>query len=695
MANNIFETITPVKPKVLAEERLYVYVPKATTTTKGIASYDSKDFELPSGVVKLKRNNPFETEALVKLNAKDFVRTDGVVKMVWPIAGEASAETGNTNGYGLVKIKSNGYLKFENGELDADYDKFKTDLEENVKPTYGGRYNGFADYNDYVDMHGLARKDADGNILLKLSKDAIGLDKVENKAFNEYVYDDFSDNIKTKVATLLEGKVDKTTWNRLFSDWADKNAQITTPHSWLEYLDAEQKSLRDSIGTASLFLGFFETLDQLLLAHPAGVEYEKSLAYITATKTYWAIRQTADGYEWYDTYIDDGTFYERMETDVSALRPNGLVGSIGSSGKWVQSDHVHPSDTRKVDKTLLQSMNLTVTSNIPSGNDFNVKFWNKNASGAYAENPLTDLTINIPYVRTSKYLHNWAGSLNQFLAPKNETYWAASAAEFDNLDMNSIPNGSLLIVDDGEDAEPGAFVNIAQLDRQGIEVDSLSPERFIITEKDIDLKGLVLTVDVNSNKYKTVGLALTHPNTAGHDPLIVVKPRANGNTIAEKYFKANKLLTFEIDGTPIETMYNSNNVLRTSDGDNNNILPTNRLLITVDGNKVSTFNTGTIENKVIVTDGAEGIKAINLEPNKIVMTGSNGQLSYFDMSVANVGKVIGVSANGTPTLVSQTEIPTSLPVMSFTTNPTVAQANTALVFADPEGKYIDGCLYLY
>ena len=28
MANNIFETITPVKPKVLAEERVYVYVHK-------------------------------------------------------------------------------------------------------------------------------------------------------------------------------------------------------------------------------------------------------------------------------------------------------------------------------------------------------------------------------------------------------------------------------------------------------------------------------------------------------------------------------------------------------------------------------------------------------------------------------------------------------------------------------------------
>ena len=173
------------------------------------------------------------------------------------------------------------------------------------------------------------------------------------------------------------------------------------------------------------------------------------------------------------------------------------------------------------------------------------------------------------------------------------------------------------------------------------------------------------------------------------------KPRSNGNTIGEKYFKANKLLAFATDGTPIESIYNVNNVLRTIDGDTDAILPSNRLVITAEGNKVTTLNTGNIANKVIVTDGADGIKAIALEPNKIVMTGSNGQLSYFDMSVNNAGKVIGVSANGTPTLVSQTEIPTSLPVMSFTVNPTVAQANTVLVFADPQGNYIDGCLYLY
>ena len=140
MTNNIFETKTPIKPRVLAEERVYVYVPRATSTTAGIAAYDSKDFDLASGIVKLKRNNPFETEALIKLDTKDFKLTNGVTNIVWPKAGQASAEIGNTNGYGLVKLKQDGYLKFtEEGLLDADYDKFKNDLEENIKPIYGGK----------------------------------------------------------------------------------------------------------------------------------------------------------------------------------------------------------------------------------------------------------------------------------------------------------------------------------------------------------------------------------------------------------------------------------------------------------------------------------------------------------------------------------------------------------------------------
>ena len=688
MANNIFQTKTPIKPKVLAQERVYVYVPLATTNTRGIAAYDSKDFNLSEGIVKIKRNNPFVTESLVKLNNTDFTNTDGVINILWPKA--------DTQKYGLVKLKADGYLKVDaNGLLDADYTKFKTDLEENVKPIYGGKENGFTKYEEYVDGYGIARKDDSGNILLSLTKEAIGLNKVENRAFSDYTYDNFGDNVKAVIDEKLAKKLDKTTWNTLFNDWMQKNEQIATPHSWLEYLDAQQESIKDSLGTASLFLGFFETIDQLQLAYPAGEQYEKSMAYITATKTYWAVRKTDAGYEWYNTRIDDGNFYDRMETDPNALREAGLVPSIGSSGKWVQSDHVHPGDSRKLNKNILQSMTLNVTSDAPSEDDFVAKFWNKDASGAYAENPMPDISLNIPYVRTGQYLHNWAGSINHFDGPKNETYWAASASEFDELDIEAMPNGSLIIVDDGENAEAGVFVNEAQLLRQGIEISGLSRDRFVITNKDRKTDGMLLTTYSSSNKVSLKAMTFTHPETAGRDPMLVVKPGANGNTVSEKYFAINKLLKASVSGTPEESSYNAENVLRTSDGDFIKVLESNRLLVSGDDNVIDTFNTGSIENKLLATDGLGGIKPLTLEGNKLVMTGINGELSYFTMTAQNAGKVIGVSNDGNPTLLSQTEIPTSLPIKTFDTNPTVAQASTVLVFADPEGVYMDGCLYMY
>lgn len=692
--NNIFETKTPVKPKVLAQERLYVYVPTATTTTKGIASYDSKDFNLASGIVRLKRNNPFETEALVKLNNKDFTNDNGTIRLSWPIAGQASSEAGNTNGYGLIKIKPDGYLKFDNGLLDADYTKFKTDLEENIKPIYGGKENGFNEYDEYVDGYGIARKDDSGNILLNLTKEAIGLNKVENKAFNEYVYDDLSNNVKTTIDNKLNLKLDKTTWNTLFNDWRQKNEQITTPHSWLEYLDAQQESIRDSLGTASLFLGFFETVDQLIAAHPADARYEKSTAYIVETKTYWAVRDIDGVYQWYDTFIDDTNFYDRMETDVNALRSDGLVPSVGSSGKWVQSDHVHPGDDRKLNKNVLQAMTLNITSTDVTGDDFVVKFWNKNNSGAYAENPITDLTVNIPYVNSAKYLHNWAGSINNFVNPENEMYWAGNADEFQDLDIDALPNGALIIVNDGENAEAGSYVTKSQLLYQGIDISGLSTDRFAVVDKNENLDGLMITGEKTANKIMLKGKKFAHPIYAGYDPMVVVTPQANGNTISEKYFEPDKLIRISDYGTPIETTYSANNVLRTSDS-SNKVLAAGRLLVSGSNNTVQEFLTDTVENKLIATDGNNSIKVINLEVNKLMMTGLNGELSYFDMDTSQAGKVIGVSVHGTPTLLDQIEVPTSLPIKTFVENPSIPQASTVLVYADPNGVYTDGCLYMY
>lgn len=80
MANNIFQQrIKPVAPKVLENERVFVYVPKATTQNAGIAYYNPADFT---------------------------VSNLGQVSVIWPYA--------HNGDFGLVKIAPDaaGYLQF-------------------------------------------------------------------------------------------------------------------------------------------------------------------------------------------------------------------------------------------------------------------------------------------------------------------------------------------------------------------------------------------------------------------------------------------------------------------------------------------------------------------------------------------------------------------------------------------------------
>lgn len=82
MANIFQEQITAEKPKSLAEQRVYVYVPRATSSTPGIASFDSKYFALNAGHVDMKVTDPTVLPSLVKIRNGDdgLIYEDGYVK---------------------------------------------------------------------------------------------------------------------------------------------------------------------------------------------------------------------------------------------------------------------------------------------------------------------------------------------------------------------------------------------------------------------------------------------------------------------------------------------------------------------------------------------------------------------------------------------------------------------------------------
>jgi hypothetical protein len=97
MPNNIFQqSLTPVKPKVLESERIYVYVPTATINTKGVASYNERDFRLNAGRVSLtwpmemdveQLANPLTNVSRIKVLEDEFENTNQTSSIRNPLTG--------------------------------------------------------------------------------------------------------------------------------------------------------------------------------------------------------------------------------------------------------------------------------------------------------------------------------------------------------------------------------------------------------------------------------------------------------------------------------------------------------------------------------------------------------------------------------------------------------------------------------
>ena len=86
---DIFQkSITPDKPRVLAEEQIYVYVPMATSTNAGIASYNRDQFDIIGSEVSLKwpaesfAQGPIETPSIIKVLDNEFEYTGNIVDLI-------------------------------------------------------------------------------------------------------------------------------------------------------------------------------------------------------------------------------------------------------------------------------------------------------------------------------------------------------------------------------------------------------------------------------------------------------------------------------------------------------------------------------------------------------------------------------------------------------------------------------------
>lgn len=943
MANqNIFQQrLRPVLPSILQNERVFVYVPKATSTTPGISFYpedeftvassgkvtlkwpmslqienktvndplntiarvklssdefvhtneissithpltkltysntnsslklkrteqdafkkpsfimiDDNDFEaseLDSGDAQdagryvkyiLKKNNPLEQASLVKLNSQDFSYTDEAI-IRWPYAHDPSLGTNRTNEYGLVKIQSNseGYLKFEDGYLIVDKNK----VNNNITPVYGGKDNGFEDYDNYVTSEGIAKQDNQDNILLKLTKDAIGLSKVENKSFNEYRYSDFGTNMKNDLSNEF---LNRTTWNKLFRDWETSGDKDKTVETVFSELRAEDESLRDIIRTNRAFLGVFEDEYDLQSTYPAGEWTYGSSAYLHSTKSYWKVtpnnvskvvegrapvksdvpdnardkdsykigrrdtnevyqwnidslilteetldwidtvvmneediqafisshasehffegyrlgcRETgvvikytnnqwvSDGtisYHWVDAYLASLSWISFRETNVDNIKPNGIP-TVGSSGKWLSSDHVHPTDETRLAKSVFDNTNILVTTDYTGlDSDFKVSL----SEGG-------DKQLNIPYIRMAKSLYNYNNIINSENA--GDYYWSGTKEEY-NAQAANIQNQSILLIDD-EITMVDTFVTLDDIALSGLSINT--DDRFLITTIS-DATSYIntpLSLTYIDGKYKIKSLL---PSSVKDGRLVITKISEDTNPTYDIYESTNKdsdtLIGLKANGTLFETI--ETNYVKTTILDNQRLVVAkgngrdvksltsvdyvNGGIIVADGNgaiKSTSFTSpgkllqtsgttgnilaaeisvdtlvrsaanefndmgivistgtgeierqdlGVIENQLIVTDGANGLKAHTLENESLLYIDNNGKVKEFPSTVNDAGRVLMVQSNGKIGIQNLPDIPTHLPVTSIGLN---TVGGTKLHFGQTS-VFEEGVLYLW
>lgn len=163
MASNIFQQrITPVKPKILEGQQIFVYVEEASTyadgdtdklVKKGIAAYLNNHFNVVNGRVKLNvdylSKAPFERFSLIQLDKLDFTTAKAgdpdnrITKVNWPIAYRNAgiydmiSKGTNTEGFGLMSIAENssGWLKYDRyGNTEVDTSKVTAAIKTITDP---------------------------------------------------------------------------------------------------------------------------------------------------------------------------------------------------------------------------------------------------------------------------------------------------------------------------------------------------------------------------------------------------------------------------------------------------------------------------------------------------------------------------------------------------------------------------------
>ena len=444
-----------------------------------------------------------------------------------------------------------------------------------------------------------------------------------------------------------------------------------------------------------------------------------------------------------------------VETEPSVLKPDGIA-NVGTSGKWVSSDHVHPTDETRLAKDIFDSTIIEVNSvfNNNSDTDFNIEL----IHGGNKE-------LNIPYVRVAKALHNWNGQSAFIDSVESEEYYWLGDKEAFNDQYNRVQNKTLMVVEDDEQIIPQDLVQVPDLDDAGIAIKNNSLDKFIITRSTEVHKVIntpitiqevisnnksrfmvknILPTDTKANRFIVTKIVDNKPTIEAYSSTNVLQNTLLGLTtngdvtefVEEDYLtktgllQSGKLLVGNNIGRNVKSLISINNVeggIIVADGTGaikstsftapGKLLQTagnsgEKLTAEIDVNTLVTsepgefedmgivvsnaiggierHDLGLIENQLILTDGAHGLKIQTLASESLVYVDNTGKIIAFPSTTNDAGKVLTVQSNGKIALQNLPTQPTHLPITTLGTN----TSGTKLSFGETS-VFEEGVLYLW
>ncbi len=302
---NIFQkAITPDMPRVLEGEQIYVYVPQATSTNAGIASYTNSDFKVNDGVVSLRwpvesfAQGPIETPSIVKVLDNEFEYTGNLVELV----SDNSRLASNKLEVRLKRDLRDAYEQPELVLLDPNYFA-RTIVEKDGKRYY--KYNTTAiHYN--IPQHLNSEQQA-------LARENISASSLSDLAF-----------VNSRIDNLLQTGV--YTVNGKSGDVILKTSDIENDSDY-----ASKDFVNSSIATStSTFRGTYDSLEALLAYD--GEKDDNDYAFVnevddTGNSSY--NRYKYDGQNWvYEYKLNNSSFTDAQWSSINSGATEALIAQI-------------------------------------------------------------------------------------------------------------------------------------------------------------------------------------------------------------------------------------------------------------------------------------------------------------------------------------------------------------------------------